>query len=72
MEGVGSLSATVVCEAMNDVSDGEFAAIVEAPLDARAREVRKAVLLDVYERFMSEVANERAARWLTVPEGLRR
>jgi len=39
--------------------------------EARARGVRKAVLLDVYEKFEVEVVDPEAARWLTVPEELR-
>jgi hypothetical protein len=40
-------------------------------VEARAREVRKAVLLDVYERFEVEIVEPEAARWLTVPDDLR-
>jgi hypothetical protein len=40
-------------------------------VEARAREVRKAVLLDVLERFEIEVVEPEAARWLAVPEDLR-
>lgn len=40
-------------------------------IEARAREVRKRVLLDVFERFEVEVADSEAARWVTVPEDLR-
>jgi hypothetical protein len=35
--------------------------------DARAREVRKCVLLDVIERFKIEVLDGEAARWFEVP-----
>jgi hypothetical protein len=40
-------------------------------VEARAREVRKAVLLDVFERFAIEVVDAAAARWVAVPEDLR-
>jgi hypothetical protein len=41
-------------------------------VDARAREVRKSVLLDVIERFRIDVLQPDAARWLEVPVELRR
>jgi hypothetical protein len=40
-------------------------------VEARARELRKSMLLDVYERFRLDVANAEAARWISVPEANR-
>jgi hypothetical protein len=40
-------------------------------VEARAREVRKTVLLDVFERFAMEVVDASAARWVAVPDELR-
>jgi hypothetical protein len=40
-------------------------------VEARAREVRKAALLDVFERFEIEVVDPEAARWIEVPPPLR-
>lgn len=39
--------------------------------EARARHVRKLVLLDVYERFRVDVVDAEAVRWLAVPDELR-
>jgi hypothetical protein len=41
-------------------------------VDARARELRKSVLLDVIERFKIDVLQPEAGRWLEVPAELRR
>jgi hypothetical protein len=38
---------------------------------ARARHVRKLILLDVYERFKVEVVDPDAALWMAVPDDLR-
>jgi hypothetical protein len=40
-------------------------------VEARAREVRKTVLLDVFERFAIEVVDAHAARWVAVPDDQR-
>jgi len=48
-----------------------FRAEERTTVEARARHVRKLVLLDVYERFRVDVADAEAARWLTVPDELR-
>jgi hypothetical protein len=67
--------------AITDYDDNQARALVEqnqnlfrtderTTVEARAREVRKAVLLDVFEQFEIEVADAAAARWVAVPEDL--
>jgi hypothetical protein len=59
-------------EALALVQENEdlFREEVGATDEARARHVRKLILLDVYERFKVEVVSPDAALWMAVPDDL--
>jgi hypothetical protein len=54
--------------ALVDQSQDLFRTDERTTVEARAREVRKTVLLDVFERFAIEVVDRDAARCVAVPE----
>jgi len=51
--------------------EGLFRTDERTTVEARAREVRRTVLRDVFERYELEVLDPGAARWIAVPENLR-
>lgn len=59
----GEEEARVLAEEREEL----FRADDRTTADARARAVRKSVLLDIIERFKVDVVNPEAARWLEVP-----